>query len=194
MRHKNTDSFDRFLLELNTGIKQKEIIFFCGAGISRHSGLPLANDLVQAILAKLDILPEEIETITNSGLPFEAFIETLIDNSEPNQIIEIFDLGKPNTNHFLLAKLAKAGYVTTIFTTNFDLRVTLTSHELGHNWNARHCNGDLDCGIMCSIISGCNGIGDQFGSTSIAVISSYRDALSCLTTLLLPIDLDCNLG
>ena len=121
MNHKFTDSFDKFLLELNEGIKQKEMIVFCGAGISRHSGLPLANDLVGAILAKLGVLPEEIETITNSGLPFEAFIETLRENSDPNKIFDIFNLGEPNTNHFLLAKLAKAGYISTICTTNFDL-------------------------------------------------------------------------
>jgi NAD-dependent SIR2 family protein deacetylase len=34
--------------------------------------------------------------------------------------LDVFDLGKPNTNHVLLAKLARAKYLKTICTTNFD--------------------------------------------------------------------------
>jgi tetratricopeptide (TPR) repeat protein len=56
----------------------------------------------------------------NSNLPFEAFMETLRENSDVDKIFDIFDIGEPNTNHILLAKLAKAGYITTICTTNFD--------------------------------------------------------------------------
>ncbi len=123
MIHKITDSFDKFLYELNEEIKRKEIVVFCGAGISLHSGLPMANELVRAILAKLSVLSEEAESIINSSLPFEAFIEILNENSDPTRIFDIFDIGEPNTNHFLLAKLAKTGYVTTICTTNFDLLI-----------------------------------------------------------------------
>ena len=31
------------------------------------------------------------------------------------------------------------------YTSNFAKRIALTSHELGHNWNASHCNGQSDC-------------------------------------------------
>ena len=40
---------------------------------------------------------------------------------------------------------------------------SLTAHEVGHNWNAEHCNGDPDCGVMCSGIGGCGPL-DIFGS------------------------------
>ncbi|MCH7601643.1 MAG: hypothetical protein IIB54_02640, partial [Planctomycetes bacterium] len=65
---------------------------------------------------------------------------------------------------------------------NFDRRVALTAHEVGHNWNAGHCNGDPDCAIMCSTLGGCSNIVDQFGSTSIIDIPSYRNTLTFLKT------------
>ncbi|MCK5942282.1 MAG: hypothetical protein KAI24_09965, partial [Planctomycetes bacterium] len=36
------------------------------------------------------------------------------------------------------------------FTSNFNSRVGLTCHELGHNFSAPHCNGNNPCYIMCS--------------------------------------------
>jgi len=123
-RKKSSDeslnSINTILLELKKSIKAEETIVFCGAGISFNSGLPLANDLVRYVLEKLTVSREEIETIINSNLPFESFIETLYNNSKIDRIFDIFDLGEPNTNHFLLAKLAKAKYLKTICTTNFD--------------------------------------------------------------------------
>jgi tetratricopeptide (TPR) repeat protein/NAD-dependent SIR2 family protein deacetylase len=118
--NRNFDSIDAFLRKLVQSIKAKETVVFCGAGISRHSGLPIVNELVPYILGKLGVTPEETQTIMNSNLPFEAFMETLRSNSDVDKIFDIFNLGEPNTNHILLAKLAKAGFVTTICTTNFD--------------------------------------------------------------------------
>ncbi len=116
----NLDPIDTLLLDLKKSIKSKEMVIFCGAGISFNSGLPLANDLVRYVLEKLSVSKEETETIINSNLPFEAFIETLREGRNVDKIFDIFDFGIPNTNHFLLAKLAKAKYVKTICTTNFD--------------------------------------------------------------------------
>ncbi|MEQ8765929.1 MAG: M12 family metallo-peptidase [Planctomycetota bacterium] len=66
------------------------------------------------------------------------------------------------------------------FTSNFNRRVTLTAHELGHNWSAPHCNGDGDCHIMCSGLGGCNGIGlPNFGINSAAQIISFSNSTSC---------------
>ena len=57
-------------------------------------------------------------------------------------------------------------------------RFALTSHELGHNWNAGHCS----CNVMCSSIGGCTGILDTFTQQSIDTISNYRDTRTCLDT------------
>lgn len=58
--------------------------------------------------------------ILNSSLPFESFIETIKEETDIDDILEIFKYGKPNTNHLLIAQLAVSGYVSTILTTNFD--------------------------------------------------------------------------
>ena len=39
------------------------------------------------------------------------------------KILDIFKGGEPNANHILIARLAKNGYLRTIFTTNFDLLI-----------------------------------------------------------------------
>jgi len=143
----NPNSVDAFILELLRSIKGKEVVIFCGAGISRHSALPIVKDLVPYILKKLDVGQEEAEIILNSNLPFEAFIETLRRSSHSNRILDIFDLGKPNTNHLLLAKLAKLGYVTTICTTNFDRLIerAFDSEGLvrGDDYRVYYKEGDL---------------------------------------------------
>ncbi len=76
------------------------------------------------------------------------------------------------------------------FSANLDLRVGLTAHELGHNWSSGHCDGDVDCHIMCSYINSCAGIGlPDFNSNSIASILSHKASRSCLTAEHDPISL-----
>lgn len=94
---------------------------FCGAGISKNSGLPLANELKQYILETLSLETANIDELMNANLPFEVFMETISENEDIYTLLDIFQNGEPNTNHILIAKLAKHGYVKTIFTTNFDL-------------------------------------------------------------------------
>ena len=119
--------------ELVVAIIKSECVFFCGAGISLNSGLPIIygttdrqydinrySGLADNILQKLGLDDAEIDIVRNSNIPFELLIEIIADETDIGRIIDIFKLGEPNTNHFLLAKLAKRGYVKTIFTTNFD--------------------------------------------------------------------------
>lgn len=112
-----------------------DVAVFCGAGISKNSGLPLANELKQYILEKLPIDKKDIEEIMASNLPFEAFMENISENIDISKILEIFEKGEPNTNHILIAKLAKRGYIKMIYTTNFDLLIekALEKEELTRN-------------------------------------------------------------
>lgn len=58
-------------------------------------------------------------------------------------------------------------------------RVELGAHELGHNWNAPHCDGDPSCGIMLSTATEWPFPGrTSFGATSAGQITGRRDALS----------------
>lgn len=72
------------------------------------------------------------------------------------------------------------GFSQSQFTDNLLLRTILTAHELGHNWSARHCDGDFDCGIMCSAVASCDGQNNRFGIRSTTDIVSFRDSIGCL--------------
>lgn len=102
----------------------KNLAVFCGAGISKNSGIPLANELKAYILNVLPICAEkrEVELIM-SAVPFEAFMEIVGWAFPITDLPNVFNAGEPNANHLLIAKLAKLGYIRTIVTTNFDLLI-----------------------------------------------------------------------
>ncbi|HEB61455.1 MAG TPA: hypothetical protein ENJ06_06490 [Phycisphaeraceae bacterium] len=71
------------------------------------------------------------------------------------------------------------------FSFNMNFRVSLTAHEMGHNWNADHCDQDGGgCHIMCSAINSCGGVGSpNFGTRSINSITSFANTRPCLDTV-----------
>ncbi len=71
------------------------------------------------------------------------------------------------------------------YTTNSNHRLALTAHEVGHNFNAGHCDGNGDCHIMCSAINACNGVGSPpfFGNASKNTINTYAQGRGCLSTV-----------
>jgi len=76
------------------------------------------------------------------------------------------------------------------FTTNLDFRVSLSAHELGHNWQAQHCDSANPCNIMCSIINSCQGTTGtnlKFSATEQAQITAFRNAVACDPALPAPI-------
>ncbi len=78
------------------------------------------------------------------------------------------------------------------FTGTFDFRVSLSSHEIGHNWQAGHCDSTNPCNIMCSIINSCQGTTGtnlKFSTGEQAQITSYRNAVGCDVALPAPIEL-----
>ncbi len=77
------------------------------------------------------------------------------------------------------------GLVQSRFTTDITSRFQDSCHELGHNWNACHCNtggncgggsSSSNCGIMTSNISGQL----TFDSAAVTAITGYRDGRPCL--------------
>jgi hypothetical protein len=65
------------------------------------------------------------------------------------------------------------------YTGSFTNRVGLTAHELGHNWNAVHCDGQPDCRIMCSCL-GCCGPVTTFGDSAENAITAKKATVGCL--------------
>lgn len=69
-------------------------------------------------------------------------------------------------------------------TSNINNRIALSAHELGHNWDATHCDaaGSANCNIMCSGLGGCGGISGsnlKFNPVTITEINSHRNSVSC---------------
>ena len=105
-----------------------ELAVFCGAGVSRNSGLPLANELKRSIFETLLLSENEVDEVLRVPLPFEAFIQSIFDPQlvsdealRVTNILDLFHQAEPNSNHIFIARLAKAGYLKTVATTNFDL-------------------------------------------------------------------------
>jgi hypothetical protein len=73
------------------------------------------------------------------------------------------------------------GLSQTRFSNNLAQRVALTAHEVGHNFNAQHCNGQGFCGIMCASLGGCGGNLTQFGTVPRNAILAWRDSHGCFS-------------
>jgi len=114
------DTFSSFVSALADELKSQTTAILCGAGISRHSGLPVVDQLVPFVLETLDVPEGSRRHITKSSLPFEAFVETVRQVCDIDLLLDIFSLGEPNANHVLIAKLVKQGFLKTVCTTNFD--------------------------------------------------------------------------
>ena len=66
------------------------------------------------------------------------------------------------------------------FTGNWAHRVAVTAHEIGHNFNAGHCDAVPPCNIMCSGVGGCGNNPSSFGAGESAQIIGYRQGANCL--------------
>ena len=79
---------------------------------------------------------------------------------------------------------AQYGVVESRYTTSLTFRISLSAHELGHNWNAGHCDaqGTAACHIMCSSNGGCGGISGtnlKFDPQTISEVTTYLGQVSC---------------
>jgi tetratricopeptide (TPR) repeat protein len=117
------ENLETLSFELKTILKSGKTAIFCGAGISFNSGLPIVPNLLAYIFQILELNNTEVELLKNSSLPFEEIMGIILRESTLDEIQEIFLQGQPNSNHILLAKLAKTGYINLICTTNFDLLI-----------------------------------------------------------------------
>lgn len=69
------------------------------------------------------------------------------------------------------------------FSPNFNARVGLTCHEMGHGWSAQHCDGANPCYIMCAGLGGCSGNVTLFGPTEIGQIVPFAQSRPCLSVV-----------
>lgn len=105
---------------LLNSLKKGETAVFCGAGISRHSQLPIVKDFLPFFFSSLRLRHSMIDSLIHSGMPFESLAETIIEETHSTGFLDIYKNSHPNTNHLFLARLAKSGKINLIVTTNFD--------------------------------------------------------------------------
>ncbi len=74
------------------------------------------------------------------------------------------------------------GYAVNQRLVSFNSMVDLVTHELGHNWGARHCDEALcdtsqQCNYMCSTLGDCDNV-NNFGPCADSAINAFRLTLA----------------
>ena len=130
-------TFNEMIKKLTNYFDKGSMVVWCGAGISKPSGLPGADDLVKGILENTRLTEEERNKIANivpKRLPFERLMETILESMDQvaqMDLLKIFKMGEPNTYHHFLAQLVKMGKLKTICTTNFDTHIEKALNGIG---------------------------------------------------------------
>jgi hypothetical protein len=93
---------------------------------------------------------------------------TILGNSYTDQVCPAF-------NHYSL--------VRSRWQTDLGKRIALSAHEIGHSFDAYHCDYDADprCKIMCPNLGGCSNGYHSFEDANIARIRSTAAGAACLT-------------
>ncbi len=141
-------SYDNTLNDVAQSIKAKELAAFCGAGISIGSGIPGVVTIVEYILQKLEMESEDIRLFVDKGkntltIPFEMFIDQLLEASNEEAIYKLFEMFnsdhlEPNAYHCFLALLAEQGKLKTVYTTNFDCLIEKALDKKKVAYNVLH--------------------------------------------------------
>lgn len=114
-----------------TLIDNRRFMVFCGAGISKNSGIPPVTPLLTKVLSSLGCEEGHIKSLFSSSFPFEAIMENFKERVDILKFINVFNLKNPNSNHYLIAWLAKHHYLNTIVTTNFDENIEFALQSFG---------------------------------------------------------------
>lgn len=134
----------RIVRFINNKFKKGSLCVFCGAGISLHSGIPLASTLIKAVLKYLKFNEEEKKSFLRADLPFESVVEMLFETTDLRPLLKIFQNKEPNLNHILFAKLAAAGILRIFITTNFDTLLEDALKNEGVPFRLIYKEGDLE--------------------------------------------------
>ena len=117
---------------------------FCGAGISYNSGVPLMPDIKKKVLSGLPMNLKDTDELLNCKMPFELFMECLVENTANTSIMDLFALGKPNNNHTWIAELAKKGLLRIVITTNFDELIETALNTAGVRYQLIYRENEFD--------------------------------------------------
>jgi tetratricopeptide (TPR) repeat protein len=101
-------------------IEERRVAIFCGAGVSKGSGLPDANQLKREVISACSNIKEDVDEVAQSGIPLEVVFEILSGYTDITPLLALFETGKPYLAHRLVGRLVHANFVKHVGTTNFD--------------------------------------------------------------------------
>ncbi len=114
---------------------QGKLSVFCGAGISRDSGLPLVDEIIREVVYVLRGNSRFADSFLNKykskKIPFESFMQDVISLSGDDELLNVFNNGLPNANHYFVAYLCNYGFVFDVYTTNFDCLLERAMDDIG---------------------------------------------------------------
>jgi len=110
--------------ELERRIDKGEVFFFTGSGISKPSGVPMANEILEAS-ARAFLPQHPLVSKVISRIQPEIFYEKLLELTQGDKerlaLWRLLSLPfRPNINHYFMVKYSYKNQVP-LFTTNFDM-------------------------------------------------------------------------
>jgi hypothetical protein len=81
----------------------------------------------------------------------------------------------------VICNVGSAYGVSKAYHSSLTANAGLVSHEIGHNWNAPHCDSVPPCYIMCSGLGGCSQNVTLFDQGSKNVILAFKASRGCLS-------------
>lgn len=125
--------------ELERKIDKGEVFFFTGSGISKPSGVPMANEILEAS-ARAFLPQHPLVSEVISRIQPEIFYEKLLEltNGDKRRLAlwRLLSLPfQPNINHYFMVKYSYQNRVP-LFTTNFDILFEKAATRLGINYNS----------------------------------------------------------
>lgn len=101
-------------------LKKGNAAFLCGAGVSFHSGIPIVTQLLRKIMSELGLDKENTELLLDSNLPFESYMESILEQTNVEDLYEVFKNTVPSRTHKFIAKCVAEFRNPLVVTTNFD--------------------------------------------------------------------------
>ena len=106
-------------MDLLHRIEVGNVGFFWGAGMSRKAGIPTVGEIKARVLDAFH-LSQYKEKVLNLPFPFESFMEILTWYTSIDNLISIYNVGRPTEFHYILKNLLDMGLLRQMMTTNFD--------------------------------------------------------------------------
>jgi tetratricopeptide (TPR) repeat protein len=142
--------FEAFASEVARLISERRVAVFCGAGVSRPSGLPVVSEVLADLFAWLELGPVEVAQVTAAAIPFERVMELILAELPSRKpFLDLFNVGTPSLFHHFISALHERQLIRLVATTNFD---RLLEHALESSPSRGPFEVAIEPAQLCSLI------------------------------------------